>query len=697
MGLIRVLAPNLVNKIAAGECVERPASVLKELVENSLDAGATRVDIAIEAGGRQLVRITDNGSGMDGDDLALAVQQHATSKLADESDLFALHTLGFRGEALPSIASVSQMRIVTRQASSEHGFAVDIDGGVAGPITPAAAPPGTTVEVRNLFFNTPARRKFLKADSTEISHVGEALARIALSFTEVAFRMTHNGRLAYDLPATADLTQRVADFFGSELGGNLIPVQQQPADDQSPAIRGLIAPPQNSRLTAKWQYIFLNGRYIRDRFIQHALREAYRGLMEPSRQPVVFLYLLMPPELVDFNVHPTKIEVRFADSNRIHSAVLRCLRDRLTRTDLTAAGAEPSSRTTATGIPLASSQHAPGAAPAEQPDEDEQSRQTRIREAMAEFFKQSEPTQRRMVFEPDDRRVSQGSGVGGQGSGVGGQGSGVGGQGSEQEERGNGWNRGGEGESGGGGEDETTPQSGSTLASGLPFGAVGLPLAQTPLDTRNSTLDTASPTSDLRPPTPFPPPHAPVVQIHNTYLVCQTDDGLIIVDQHALHERIIYETLLARLGDPATGQLQSQRMLIPLRVTLGSRQAGLIFEHEELLTRLGLELTRYGRDEVAICAFPSLLERADPAAFLRDLADKLADEPPSSPEEFVHGVLDMMACKAAIKAGDPLTPQEINALLARRHLVERSSNCPHGRPTTLRFSLADLEKQFHRR
>ena len=658
MGLIHVLSAHLANKIAAGEVIERPASVLKELVENSLDAGATRIDVAVDDGGRELIRVSDDGAGMDGDDLAMAVLPHATSKLADEDDLFALHTMGFRGEALPSIASVSQLRIVTRPKSggADQGFAIEVAGGAIGPVTPAAASCGSVVEVRNLFFNTPARRKFLKADSTEIGHLGEALARIALSYTEVAFRMTHNGRLLYDLPATANLGQRVADFFGGELGNCLIPVELPPADAESPAIRGLIAPPQHSRPTAKWQYIFLNGRYIRDRFIQHAVREAYRGLMESSRQPVVFLYLLLPAELVDVNVHPTKIEVRFADSNRVHSAVLRCLRDRLTRSDLTVKGSASSGAPIATssGTSIEVPSTVPQSLASSQDEEesvlDESDRQDRVRAAMAEFFKRNDQTQRPLAFPP------------------------------------------------------SSPTTSGVSVSRNEESAPGSIAPASPFEDPKSAI---RPSTSLGASTPkFLPP---AVQIHNTYLVCQTDQGLIIVDQHALHERIIYQTLLARLttapgeqSDPAVPLassqcLQSQRMLIPQHVTLGARQSALLFDHEDLLTRLGLELTRFGRDDVAINAFPTLLERIDPASFLRDLADKLADEPPATPEEFLHGVLDMMACKAAVKAGDPLTPAEIDALLAQRDLVDRSSNCPHGRPTTLTFSLADLEKQFHRR
>ncbi|MCG3178227.1 MAG: DNA mismatch repair protein MutL [Phycisphaerae bacterium] len=641
MGRVHVLPANLVNKIAAGEVIERPASVVKELVENALDAGASRIEIAIEAGGKGLVRVADDGVGMDRDDLALCVQPHATSKLNDESDLFALHTMGFRGEALPSIGSVSQMRLCTRTADSDAAWAVDVDGGRIAPPTPAAGSPGTVVEVRNLFFNTPARRKFLKADSTEMAQISEALARIALAHTEVAFRLTHNGRLAYDLPATEDLARRIGDFFGGDLADTLMPVDLAPADDQSPGIRGLIAPPQHSRPSAKWQYVFLNGRYIRDRFVQHAMREAYRGLMEPSRQPVVFLFILLPPELVDFNVHPTKIEVRFADSNRIHSAVLRALRDRLTRTDLTHAGRGPREASTPEpDEPIA--------------DEDESARQERIRLAMAEFFRRAEPVQRRMVFEPE--------------------------AGAKQP------------------TEPLPPYERRAAATPLFEGRPGQPPSPDAPDAPPTDASAAARVGDVpRERIDLPPPGAPVVQIHNTYLVTQTDDGLLIIDQHALHERIMYETLYARLVDPAKAGLQGQRLLIPQRVSLGEPQVALLLENEGLLAQLGIELSRFGRGEVAIQSFPALLERLDPAQFIRDLADRLADAPPSGKEAFVHEVLDMMACKAAVKAGDPLTPEEIAALLAQRDLVERSSNCPHGRPTTLRFSIAELEKQFKRR
>ncbi|HUU59521.1 MAG TPA: DNA mismatch repair endonuclease MutL, partial [Phycisphaerae bacterium] len=335
---IRILPTYLVNKIAAGEVVERPASVLKELVENALDAGASRIEIAVADGGKKLLSVSDDGAGMSADDMALAFRPHATSKIAAEADLFAIETLGFRGEALASIASISHAQIRTRrrggpgEPADESGYEVAASGDTVGEVRPCPAAPGTTVTVRDLFFNTPARRKFMRTTNTEFGHVTEQLARLAIPHPQVAFTLSHNGREVQNFPPVESTAARVADLFGADLAQTLLPLRPRRGDV---SVDGLIAPPSAGRASAKWQYLFLNGRYIRDRMLAHALREAYRGVIDPNRYPVAFLFVAADPAAVDVNVHPTKIEVRFRDSNRVHGELLATLRETLNRASLT--------------------------------------------------------------------------------------------------------------------------------------------------------------------------------------------------------------------------------------------------------------------------------------------------------------------------------------------------------------------------
>jgi DNA mismatch repair protein MutL len=299
---IRVLPIHLVNKIAAGEVVERPASVVKELVENAIDAGASRIEITVEDGGQRLISVSDDGCGMNAEDAALAFSPHATSKISGEDDLFAISSLGFRGEALASIAAISHANIRTRRAADPAGSEISAAGEEIGEVRPCAAPPGTTITIRDLFFNTPARRKFMKTASTEFGHVAEQVTRLALPHPQIAFRLVHNGRETQNLPAAGSTAQRVADLFGRELADLLIPIRPRGG---TIAVAGLASPPAAARATAKWQYLFLNGRYIRDRLLSHALRESYRGLLDPQRSPVAFIFINVPPADVDVNVHPT--------------------------------------------------------------------------------------------------------------------------------------------------------------------------------------------------------------------------------------------------------------------------------------------------------------------------------------------------------------------------------------------------------
>ncbi len=617
MSAIRKLPASLVNRIAAGECVERPASVVKELVENALDAGAGEIEILIEAGGRERICVRDDGRGIARDDLPLAVEPHATSKIASDDDLFRIRTLGFRGEALASIASVSRLEITSRTADSDVAFRLRVEGGQVGQPEPCAAPPGTTVDVRDLFYCVPARAKFLRTAQTEMGHITEQLARLALPHPRVAFRLTHGRRVVHELPATDTIRERIASFYTDALAAGLLPVHRESGPLR---IEGWIAPPAESRGSGKWEYVFVNGRYVRDRFVSHAVREAYRSLIEPGRYPVVFLFIEIDPAAVDVNVHPTKIEVRWRDSNFVHSQVLLALRERLSREKL---------------------DHA--LAPA-----DEDQRRERIRQAMVDFFLHSRP---QTAPEPASR-----------------------------------------------------PQSGATPRPATP--AAEHPPADA-LELRAQPVQPALPIG-VEPPAVEPAPleraeastafeRRPVaVQVHNMFIVAETPDGLLIIDQHALHERILYEQLRERI---AAWPLESQRLLMPEMIEVPGDRLAVLEEHAGLLRRLGIELTPAGPQTVALQAFPTFLgERVDRPAFVRDLLDRLSEagRRPDA-ETLIHEVLDMMACKAAVKFGDPLTDDEIHALLAQRERAERSSHCPHGRPTTLHLTLRELQRQFHRR
>ncbi len=632
MSRIHILPDLLVNKIAAGEVIERPASVLKELLENSIDAGASRVDITVEDGGKRLIRVADDGGGMGEADLALAVQPHATSKLASEDDLFRIATMGFRGEALASIGSVSHLRIVSRLPNEPGGYEISIAGdGIEGP-RPVAAAVGTTVEVRDLFFNVPARRKFLRTTNTEMGHLTEQLVRIGLAQLHVHLTCTHNTRHTHDLVSHggSDLSQvlrrRIADLFSPELSDALIEIDLR---ERGLRVFGWVAPPAQTRGTAAWQYTWLNGRFIRDRFVQHAIREAYRGLLPEGRFPVVFLFLETDPAEVDVNVHPTKIEVRFRDSNLVHSQVLAALRETFLRRDLTPSVnrdtlAEPScpGPVAHTGAAGPSSGSAAGRSDARSTEETIAA-QAQMRQALVDFLKQAPPRQpapveARAPLSPDAE---------------------------------------------------------------TPSGDVGQAPPPAEVDDRWSR---AAP----------PGPSARAIQLHNTYLVTESEDGLIIIDQHALHERIIYQQLVERISQ---GNLESQRLLLPETVNVTPAEAACLDTFGELFQRLGLDLIPFGPTSVAIQAVPSVLTDAGVADWVRQLLARLADKPDqAATDEFLHELLDMMACKAAVKAGDSLTPEEIESLLAQRVAVEKSSACPHGRPTTLRLAIRDLEKQFKR-
>lgn len=607
---IRVLSPLLINQIAAGEVVDRPASVVKELVENALDAGATRIDVAIEGGGRELIRVTDDGCGIPADELPLAVAAHATSKISRSEDLEAIATMGFRGEALASIASVARVSIVSRTRESDAAAELIAQGDHIEAPRPAAAPIGTSVTVRTLFFNTPARRKFLKSESSEAGRITDVIESIALGHPQVRFSLRSEARTLLDLAATTDPKRRAIDVLGADAAPQLLEVDDDAAAEGSIGVWGLVGRPELARPSAKHLRIHLNGRPIADRAIIHAMREAYRGLIAPSATPLAAIFLQIDPREVDVNVHPAKTEVRFRQPSLVHQAVLRAVRRTLRAADLVPAFdlPGPGSAAPSAGVSAGSS-----------------------------FFSGSSST-----FSAPPR-----AGMSGMPS-------------------------------------TTTHSSGG--ASPIVYREIADALGPKP----------------WAEPTPLGTIARPVdiLQIHASYIVTQDADGMLIVDQHALHERVMFEMLFERV---TRGPLERQRMLVPAIIEVSPREIEALDELTTLFARIGVEAEPAGPRAIAIQAFPSFLfaRSVDPADFVREMLARAVDGTlgrggTADTEAALSETLDMMACKAAVKAGDRMTPEALRELLAWRERVERSTNCPHGRPTSLRITLRDLERQFGR-
>ncbi|MBN2580269.1 MAG: DNA mismatch repair endonuclease MutL [Pirellulales bacterium] len=633
---IQKLSPSLINKIAAGEVVERPASVVKELMENALDAGATRVDVAVVQGGLELVRVVDNGGGIATADMPLAVAPHATSKLPGEEDLFRVRTLGFRGEALASIAEVSRFVLRSRTPHHDGGGELEVVGGQVGQVVPCGCPVGTSVEVHNLFYNTPVRRKFLRTTQTEFGHVSEAFTRIALAAPRVHFTLTHNDRPVFDLAAEDAPLERIRRFFGSELADNMFWVESA---DGAVELSGYVAHPGQSRSHNRMQYLFLNGRYIRDRSLQHALGEAYRGLLMTGRYPIVFLTLTMPPELVDVNVHPTKLEVRFQDSGRLYSQLLSTLRNRFLTTDLNtrvqSPGDCPNFRNENGTVPFGIEATAAGGM--------DPGKATQLKEDLVAWAKGQ-------VAAWD---VADGAAAG-----------------------------------------LPSATAGSSSSEGSTVGQTNRGTLS-PTDANQSfltlhTVDHSPSAAESRP----SPRKNSALQIHNRYLVTESEEGVMVIDQHALHERILYEQLKERID---RGTLETQTLLVPEPVDLSSTEAAAALEHREVLAALGLKIEPFGGETVLIAGYPAMLANLPPGETLRLLLEPLltAGKTPDR-RDLLDEMLHTIACKAAVKAGDRLAPEEIDALLLQRHLAHDAHHCPHGRPTALIFTREELDRQFKR-
>jgi len=593
---IHILPENLINQIAAGEVVERPASVVKELVENSLDAGATLISIKLEAGGRRLIEVADNGCGMSADDALLSLERHATSKIKNQEDLAQIATLGFRGEALPSIAAVSRLKLTTALPGALAGCQIEIAGGKINSVREVGAPGGTVIEVRNLFYNLPARLKFLKTQATELSHINQVVTKLALAHPALHFKLSHQGKVLFDFPPQSELRERVAALFGTELAQQLLALDYR---EGALYLRGLIAPPALQRAGRDYQFTFVNQRAVRNKTITQAASLAYRGLLPHKRHPIWFLFLELDPGLLDVNVHPAKLEVRFRNQNQVYQLVGAALKQSLQAATL-APRQEWEAPVPAENYPL--------------PEED--AYQARIQQAMGKYW-ESEPTQTAGV----------------------------------------------------GADVSVRPDSGRHG---------GLPLLYPPEGKAG-----------------FWQGLAPIGQLHQTYLLCQNNEELVIIDQHAAHERITYERLVNELKQRK--RLESQRLLFPLQLSLSPRQQPLLEEQIPFLEKLGFELAMFGEKTLVIQAAPLFLANEQVTPFLGDILDELVSYGRLPEVDKVQAkLLQRLACHASIRANQALPIKEMQALLEQLGELDSPFTCPHGRPTAIRFSLSELAKRFKR-
>ncbi len=659
MSRIQQLDPQVINRIAAGEVIERPASVVKELLENSVDALSTRIDVDIVDGGLQLIRISDNGEGIHRDDMLLAVTSHATSKIRSDTDLDHVSSLGFRGEALASIASVSRFRIRTRQEHEAVGRELECHGGQIIHQRECGCPTGTVMEVHHLFFNTPARRKFLKKASTEFGHISEYFARIALANPSLHLVLKHNDKLVYELPGTGAQLERIRRFFGSEIADKLIAVQSSAdlPDGQTVRMWGYVGEPALSKATRRNQYLFLNGRAIQDRSLQHALEEAYRGLLMVGRHPVSFLFLEVPPTMVDVNVHPTKSEVRFQDSQLLYRQLLHTLRDKFLQLEFRSQ------------LEIAQSRN--GQTP----------NQTLKVPASGQF---SRPVRDLNLWTPPS--VTSPPRIGASTSSNLRQ---------EAVPHGNVSSNGNLPANGTvSHEYPTAPtESNTRIPTNLHAGESEIPA---PVDSDSSAASPFAETSvtELHDDTATVGKEFRAFQIHDCYLVVASPEGLEVIDQHALHERILYEHLRRRV---LSGTVERQRLLIPDPIECNATESAVLIENQELLREIGFEIEEFGGTTMLLTAYPVLIPRGDLAGIVKDLAGQLEQsDGRTTRRDLLDHLLHTMSCRAAIKSGQRLTPEEMQELLRQRHLVDDSHHCPHGRPTSLTLSRGTLDQQFGR-
>ncbi len=609
--VIKQLSETLINQIAAGEVIERPASAAKELIENAIDAGATRIEIATAGGGKSLLRVIDNGCGMSAEDLELSIRRHCTSKLQDS--LFDIHSLGFRGEALPSIGSVAKLTITSRLQGGSEGAEVAVVGGKVSPVRPAPANPGTTVEVRDLFFATPARLKFLKTEKAEAGAITEIVKRMAIAFPQIRFVLSGTDRTTLEFPATGDdRLARIAQVLGSDFRDNAIELDAEREDVRLGGFAGI---PTFNRGNSAHQYAFVNGRPVHDKQILSAIRGAYAETIPQGRYPVAVLSLELDPALVDVNVHPAKSDVRFRDPGLVRGLIVGAIRDAMRR---------EGDRASTTGGGGMLRAFRPGFSPA-------------ASAASSSHGGWSFANSPSRPFGPAAASAS--------------------------------------------GFSETQQPA---------FAAMTLPTA------RAETPATAATAPDIRAETPAAtyPLGAARAQVHANYIVAQTEDGLVIVDQHAAHERLVFEQMRKAL----TGRrLPSQGLLIPEIVDLPEEDCNRLMAHAAALEQLGLAIERFGPGAVAVRETPAMLGEMDVAGMVRDLADEIAewDTAQGLAAKLEH-VAATMACHGSVRSGRQLRVEEMNALLRQMESTPGSGQCNHGRPTYVELKLSDIERLFGR-
>jgi DNA mismatch repair protein MutL len=596
--VLRRLPESLINRIAAGEVVERPAAVVKELVENALDAGASSIEIVLRDGGQSLIRITDNGKGMTRDELPLAIERHATSKLPDE-DLWNIQSLGFRGEALPSIGAVSRLTMTSRAIGSDQAWQIVVEGGEITPARPASLTQGTQIDVRDLFFATPARLKFLKTVRTENDYAREAIERLAMAHHHVNFVIQEDDKRSIRFQSTTELSPRLAAILGGEFIESAVPVLAQ---REGVSLSGYAGLPTFHRPTARMQYLFVNGRPVRDKVLLSAVRGAYGDVLPSGRYPAVVLFLTVPPREVDVNVHPAKAEVRFRDSNAVRGIIVTSIRKMLEQAgQFTASTLAPQ----ALGMLKVEGSHP--------------------------FDDRNVLPIREVGFSPSN------------------------------------WAR---------------PSSGATGARRTHL------LAEAPLSARPIATDTERPDSVGR-------LGAAVAQVHGTFIIAQTQDSVVIVDQHAAHERIVYEKMKRSLDD---GSIKRQILLIPEVIDMDETSIGRLLTRTEQLAELGLVIETFGLNSILVREIPALLGKTDIKSLLVDLAEELAEyDDARRLRDRLEEVCSTMACHGSVRAGRALNADEMNALLRQMEQSPNSGQCNHGRPTYVELKKTDLEKLFDRR
>ncbi|MFQ5796467.1 MAG: DNA mismatch repair endonuclease MutL [Candidatus Bipolaricaulia bacterium] len=591
---VKQLDRHLVNKIAAGEVIERPASVVKELVENSIDAGAQAIDLHVETGGKSLVRVSDDGEGMVRDDLTLAIERHTTSKISDEADLERIHTLGFRGEALASIVEISKTRIISKSDEDLEATELTVNGGEVASMRPAARGRGTTVEVNKLFFNTPARRKYLRTDQTEFYHISRIVKRFILSHPEIHFRLFHDSRRLIDSPTGTDLREKIADLYDAETARSLIEVG---SGGRALRVHGSASPPSLTRANRNDQFTFVNGRFVKDGSIDYAITKAYEGTIPKNRYPIAFIFIEIDPQMVDVNVHPKKEAVRFSNHNLVTREVKRAISDAL------------------------ASQH---------------------------IFPQ--------------------------------------------------------------GEVEAVPRSRMSRRRPEPFAGIGV-AGRRELDLRTELLKTRIRGDESRPPAAEAEAETPeaaeepvkdyriVGQIHDSYIVVQTEQGFEIVDQHVAHERVLYERFLKQLSDE---QVKRQRLLIPTTIELPPDKAAILEEHLDFLEeRLGIGIEGFGGGTFILRDYPQVLSEDLNKRGVQDAIEAVLEaieaEGEADPKTLMNEIATAMACRAAIKIHTHLSIEEMEHLVGELRRAEHPTTCPHGRPIVIEYPLDELERKLKRR